>query len=111
MEWLHSAAAARGGKGLWMLSPGDAVVLASGICLIIAAIFKYGGKKDSTSLDEIKRVLDALHDMHNVRDEDGVLKWHNKSGLEQAIKSLAENVSLQTQVFAELITQLKGKGD
>ena len=54
------------------------------------------------------RVLEELYKLHDVKDGDGVPIWYVKQSLESAIEKLADNIGRQTEVFRELVYELRG---
>ena len=63
---------------------------------------------------ESTKKLDFLHDQsmqmydwHNKSDADGIKIWYVRRSLEDAIQKLADNVSVQTEVLRDILTQQK----
>ena len=53
--------------------------------------------------------VQALFDMHNQKDADGVYIWYVRRSLEDAINKLADDIQHQTNVFVGLVGRIKEK--
>ena len=64
-------------------------------------------QKMDERVQRTEHLVDDLHKWHDVADADGVRIWYNRRSLEEAIKSLAENVGVQTQILTSLVNEIK----
>ncbi len=74
---------------------------------------KRNGDGDSKEIEKIKVMVykikddvEDLHEWHNKEDDDGVKVWYVRRSLEDAISKLADNISRQTEVFAQFGSKL-----
>lgn len=96
------------------------------IYIVLREVFTFigGRKKENGSAPVLKSIqelhnsqgqmmvlVQALHSMHDQKDSDGVYIWYVRRSLEDAINQLAVNIDRQTDVFKELVTQLKTERD
>ncbi len=57
---------------------------------------------------ELQKQINDLHKWHDKTDTDGVPIWYVRSSMEEAIKALGSNVNRQTEVFRELVHEIRG---
>ena len=55
---------------------------------------------------ECFRLVQDLHKMHSVKDQDGVPVWYVRRSMETAIDKLAENIQTQTLILQKLTDKL-----
>ncbi len=80
--------------------------------VVVVAVFVFDKilgmlKNRGIDVQKITRQIDDLYQWHDVRDEDGVLRWHNRKSLEDAMKTLAQSMADLSRTLVSIDNRLE----
>ena len=67
-----------------------------------------GYEEHQDKISQIYEWQKDLYRMHNVYDDDGVPKWYVKKSVESALESIAECLSMQTELLKKIEGRING---
>ncbi len=85
-----------------------------GSILVLREVFNYlGRQKNKVEVPVVRlepttlKMIDDLHEWHNVNDSDGVKVWYVRHSLQEAIEKMIESAEAQTRVLQGMWDEIK----